>query len=151
MPQTVVRNLTLSLDTSIYANNDLLADTQELADAVKMIDAGAVIQSLTVIDNDDVGQVFDVWILDSNVTFGTENSAPTISDANAVYIQGRIPVAAADYVDLGGSKVACIRGLNLPIKPVAGGTSIYVAVTNGTGTPTFTASGVKLRFGILQG
>ena len=151
MPQTVVRNLTLSLDTSIYANNDLLADTQELANAVKVNDGWGTIQSLTVIDQDDQGQVFDVWVLDSNVTFGTENSAPSISDANAVYILGKIPVAAADYVDLGGVKVASIRNIGLPIKPVDGGTSIYVAVTNGTGTPTFTAAGVKLRFGIVQG
>ena len=84
MPQTVVRNLTLSLDTSAYANNDLLADTQELANAVKVNDGWGTIESLTVIDQDDQGQVFDVWILDANVTFGTENSAPSISDANAV-------------------------------------------------------------------
>ena len=38
MPQTVVRSLTLSLDTSAYANNDLLADTQELTNAVKVND-----------------------------------------------------------------------------------------------------------------
>ena len=109
------------------------------------------IESLTVIDQDDQGQVFDVWVLDANVTFGTENSAPSIPDANAVYILGKIPVAAADYVDLGGVKVASIRNIGLPIKPVDGGTSIYVAVTNGTGTPTFIAAGVKLRFGIVQG
>jgi len=146
MPQTVVRTLTLSLDTSIYANNDLLADTQELANAVKVNDGWGTIESLTVVDADDQGQVFDVWVLDAN-----ENSAPSISDANAAYILGKIPVAAADYVDLGGVKVASLRNIGLPIKPVDGGTSIYVAVTNGTGTPTFTASGVKLRFGIVQG
>lgn len=149
--QTVVRSLTVSLDTSAYANNDLLADTQELTDAVKANDSGGMIQSLTVVDQDDNGQAFDVWILDSNVTFGTENSAPSISDANAVYVLGKIPVAAADYIDLGGVKVASIRNVGLPIKPAAGGTSIYVAITNGTGTPTYTASGIKLRFGIVQG
>ena len=151
MPQTVVRNLVLSLDTNAYANNDVLADTQELKDAVKEIDLGGVIETLTVVDNDDVGQVFDVWVMDSNVSMGTENAAAGITDANAKFILGRIPVAAADYVDLGGSKVATIRNVGLAIKPAAGTTSVYVAVVNGTGTPTFSAAGVTLRFGITQG
>lgn len=151
MPQTVVRSLTMSLDTNAYANGDVIAATQELPNAVKVIDGWGTIESLTVIDNDDQGQVFDVWVMDANVAMGTENSAPNISDADAVSILGRIPVAAADYIDLGGSKVASIRNIGLPIKPVDGGTSIYVAIVNGTGTPTYTAAGLKLRFGIVQG
>ena len=51
-----------------------------------------------------------------------------------------------------GFKSKGYNGVILPdIMPVDGGTSIYVAVTNGAGTPTFTAAGVKLRFGIVQG
>lgn len=152
MPQTVVRTLTLSLDTSAYASGDLLADTQELADAVKMNDAGGIIQSIVAIDADDqTASAYDVYILDSNVSMGTENSAPSITDANAAYILGKIAIATGDWNDLGGCKVASLRGLNLPIKPASGSTSVYVAVVNGAGTPTFTASGVKLRFGICQG
>jgi len=151
MSQTVVRTLTMSLDTNAYANGDVIAATQELPLAVKVEDGWGMIESLTVIDNDDQGQVFDVWVMDSNVAMGTENSAPNISDADAVSILGRIPVAAADYVDLGGSKVASLKNIGLPIKPANGSTSIYVAIVNGTGTPTFTAAGIKLRFGIVQG
>lgn len=151
MSQTVVRSLTLSLDTNAYANGDVLAATQELPNAVKAIDAGGVIESLTVIDNDDVGQAFDVWIMSANVSMGAENGAPDITDANALYLLGRIAVAGADYVDLTGSKVASLKNVGLPIIPAAGTTSVYVAVVNGTGTPTFTAAGVTLRFGIRQG
>lgn len=146
---TVVRTLTLSLDTSAYASGDLLADSQEVADAVLENDRGGILQTLTVIDKDDQGAAFDVWITDANVTFGTENSAPSISDANAANILGRIQVTTGDYYDLGGCRVAHLSGLAMPIKPVAGGRSIYVAAVNGTGTPTYTASGVVLRLGIL--
>lgn len=149
--QTVVRSLTMSLDTSAYSSGDTIADTQELPDAVKVNDAGGILQSLTVIDKDDQGVAFDVWLMDANVSMGTENSAPNISDTNAASIIGRVAVATGDYVDLGGCRVANIKNINLPIKPVAGGTSIYVAIVNGSGTPTFTASGVVLRFGIVQG
>ncbi len=152
MSEIVVSPLTLSLDTNIYANNDLLADTQELANAVKVIDGWGMIESLTVIDADDVGQAFSVFVMNTSTSFGTENSAPNISDANILAgTLGYIPVAAADYVDIGGAKVATVRNVKLAIKPVSGGTSIYVAVVNGTGTPTYTAAGVSLKFGIVQG
>ena len=146
---TIVRTLTLSLDTNAYASGDLLADRQEVTDAVLSNDSGGILQTVTVIDKDDQGAAFDIWITDADATFGTENSAPSITDANAASILGRVQVTTGDYTDLGGAKVAHLTGLAMPIKPVSGGRSIYVAAVNGTGTPTYTASGVVLRFGIL--
>lgn len=148
--KTTVVAVTLSLDTSAYAAGDLLADTQALANAVRINDYGGVLQSLTVVDKDDQGVSLDVYILDVNVSLGTENAAPSITDPNAVNIIAIIPVVSTDYRDLGGVRVASYSGLGLPIVPAAGTRDCYVAVVNGTGTPTFTASGVVLNFGILQ-
>lgn len=140
-------SVTLSLDTSIYASGDLLADTQEIASALPSV-TGSVLQSLVVIDKDDVGAAFDIYILSENVSLGTENSAPSITDANASKILAIIPVTTLDYKDLGGCKVAAFdnlgRGLSVPL-----GTSLYVAVVNGTGTPTYTASGIVLNLGLV--
>lgn len=152
MPQTVIRSVAMSTDTNAYGAGDLLADTQELADAVKVNDAGGIIESMTIIDGADNGSILDVYILSSNISMGTENSAPNISDANAKSaILGKISLVAADYADIGGSKVATKSNLGLPIKPVSGGTSIYVAIVNGSGTPTFGAADITLTFGIVQG
>jgi hypothetical protein len=143
-------DVTLSLDTSAYASGDLLADTQAVANAVRFNAGTGVLHSVMVIDEDDNGVAFDLYFASASATFGSENSAPSISDANAREILGIVPVATSDYKDLGGVKVAIKTGLNIIIKGATGSTSIYVAAVNGSGTPTFTASGLKLRVGIVQ-
>jgi len=136
--------VTLSLDTAIYASGDLLADTQEVADWVVNGGPEMILQSLTVIDEDDQKVAFDVYFLSSNVSMGTENAAPSITDANARSILGLHSVLAADYKDLGGVGVASYKNIGLTL---FGSPSLYVAAVNGSGTPTFTASGIKLRLG----
>lgn len=143
-------DVTLSLDTSAYASGDLLADTQAVASAVLSNAGTGILHSVTVIDEDDQGVAFDLYFLSANNSMGTENSAPSISDANARDILCRVQVATTDYYDLGGVRIADVHGLNRIIKGASGSTSIYVAAVNGSGTPTFTASGLKLRIGILQ-
>lgn len=142
--------VTLSLDTSAYASGDVLADTQQIDAAFSLADGRGVLHSLMVIDEDDQGAAFDVYILSGSGSMGTENAAPSISDANARTILCRIPVLTSDYADLGGVKVANLSGLNRVVSAASGTDDLYVAVVNGSGTPTFTASGVKLRLGIIE-
>jgi len=143
-------DVTLTLDTSAYASGDLLVDTQVVASAVRLSDGKGILHSIMVIDEDDQGAAFNLYFLSANNTFGSVNSAPSISDANARDILCVVPIATTDYYDLGGVKVADLHGLNRIIKGASASTSIYVAAVNGTGTPTYTASGLKLRIGILQ-
>ena len=143
-------DVTLSTDTSAYGSGDLIADTQVVATCVRANDAFGVLASAVVIDEDDQGAAIDLWFLSANNTLGTENSAPSISDANAREILGYVAVAAADYKDLGGVKIASKTGVNLPIKPATGTDDIYVAVVSNGSTPTYTATGLKLRLGFLS-
>lgn len=144
--------VTLTLDTSPYASGDLLADSQAIAAALRVTNGYAILHSVHAIDEDDQGVAFDIYILDSNVSMGTENSAPSITDANGRTILGPpIAIAVADWKDLGGCRIAGRDGINKVCQGADATTSLYVAVVNGTGTPTYTASGVRLRFGFLQG
>lgn len=145
---TTIFTVTLSLDTAAYASGDVLADTQQMDAFFAATDHGATIQSISVIDQDDQKSAFTIFLLNANVSLGTENSGPSISDANALNVIGKHAVATADYIDLGGVSVAHYSGLAIPVKAVSGTDDLYVAVLNGTGTPTYTASGVKLIFGI---
>ena len=140
--------VTLSLDTSIYASGDLLADTQEIAAA--LLDSGgtAKLVAMRVADEDAQGAAFDVYLTSVVTSFGTENSAPNISDANLRNVQHVIPVDTGDYRTVSGTKFADFSELDLPVVAVA--TSMYVAVVNGTGTPTYTASGVRITFWFAQ-
>lgn len=147
---TALFDVTLSLDTSAYASGDVLADTQVLTSLFRITDGTGVLQSIQVIDQDDQKQAIDFYYLSANQSLGTENSAPNISDANAVNIVGPFSVAAADYKDLGGVSVAKISNIGQPIVAVSGTANGYIGAICNSGTPTYTASGIKLRIGILR-
>lgn len=146
---TVV-TVALTLDTSAYASGDLLADAQVVTNAMRANDATGLLTSLVVVDEDDQGAAFDIYILDANVSLGTENAAPSVSDADARNILARIPVSTSDYADLGGVRIARPSFDPIVVSPASGTRNLYVAVVNGSGTPTYTATGVRLRLGFLQ-
>ena len=149
--RTEIIEVTLSLDTSAYASGDVLADSQVVTNATRVADVGGLIQSVTLIDQDDQKVALDLYFLSANVSMGSENAAPSISDADALnLLLPKVSFGTADYTDLGGVAVAGISNLAIPIKPASGTRNIYVAAVNGTGTPTYTAAGIKLRIGILQ-
>lgn len=139
-----------TVDTSAYGASDLLADTQEIAEAVDETGRPALLQSLTILDTDDqTGSAYDIYILDRNVSMGTENAAPSITDANAVAILGLpIAIASADWKDLGGAKVAGKDAIGKLVKPNTG-RSLYAAIVNGAGTPTFASGIIQVRFGFI--
>lgn len=147
---TVVTSITLSTDTSAYASGDLIADTQQINGFFRKTDGTGVVQSITIIDEDAQGVALYVAFMSTSTTWGTENSAPSISDANLTAgLLGFVAVATSDYVTVSGTKIACIKNIGLPVKAVSGTDDIYIAVLNGTGTPTFTASGLEMRIGAL--
>lgn len=149
MAQIRFYDLTLSTDTSIYANGDLLADTQSLTGVFRQNDAGGLVRSVMVVDTDDQTlYTFSLYFLDGTGSLGTENSAPSATDAVCQTVLARVDFATADGLDLGGSKVYSKTGLSIPVKSISGTKNLGVAAVIITGTPTHTASGVKIRIGI---
>lgn len=147
--ETRIYDLTLTTDTSIYANGDLLADTQSLSGVFKQNDGAGIIRSVIVCDTDDQTlYTFAVYFLSGTGSLGTENSAPSATDAVCQTVLARVDFATTDGLDLGGSKVYSKTGLSIPVKAITGTTNLGVAAVVTTGTPTHTASGIKLRIGI---
>lgn len=146
-----VLSFTPTLDTNIYAADDVLFDTTALAGMFRIAGGRALVQSLAVIDSDDQGVAFDLFFLQTNVTIGTFNGAPSISDANAVAscIRRICRVEASDYLDLGGCKVANKDGIGAMIEAAVGVTGGYLAAITRGGTPTYSASGLLLRLGLF--
>lgn len=143
-------DVTLTLDTSIYASGDVLSSTATITDAVRVNGGTGILQSVTLIDQDDQKAQLKLFIFDTNVSLGTLNAAPTISDANALSIIGTpISFEVSDYTDLGGVSVAGKENIGKIVKSASGSRNLFVAALNGTGTPTFTAAGIKLRLGFL--
>lgn len=141
--------ITLSLDTAIYASGDVLADTQAVTGAIRSAGASAILQSLSLLDKDDNAAAgIDLVFLNANVSLGTENAAPNISDANAAAILGIVSLVSGDFIDVGGAKVASKANIGLLVTP-ATGTTIYVAAIT-RGTPTQSAAGIVLTLGVKQ-
>lgn len=146
---TRVRDVTLSTDTSAYANADLLADTQSVDAFFNAVDGTGSIKSLTVIDTDDQTlYTFSIWFLDGTGSLGTENSAPSATDAVCQTILAKVDFATTDGLDLGGSKVYSKTGLSIPVKAIAGTDDLGIAAVVTTGTPTHVAAGIRVRIGV---
>lgn len=148
--ETEIIPVTLSLDTSSYADNDVLAAPQEVQNVARIPGGVVTIGSLVLLDEDDQGVDIDVLFLDADGSIGSENAAVGPTDAVARTILGHVSVTSADYTDLGNSQMATKRGLGLPIKAAAGTTSIWIAAVVRSGTPTFTASGIRLKLGVYR-
>lgn len=145
----VLSTVVFTLDTLIYASGDVLADTQVLSNAFRVADGTGLLQSVRLVDKDDLGMAMFLVLLSANVALGAENGAPAITDANADSILGILPILTTDWVDVGGARVATFRSLSLAVQAATGTKDLYVALLNSTGTPTFTANGITGRFGIL--
>lgn len=144
-------DVALTLDTNIYAANDLLADTQAVA-SVFLNGNPVVLYDLRVLDEDDQGQAIDILFLRSNTSLGTENLAYAPTDAMGREILKKVSILAGDFVDEGAFRSAyksLMDGIGCVLQPTTG-TTLYIAAVCRSGTPTYTAAGVRAQFGVFQ-
>ena len=144
-------DVTLTLDTSIYADGDVLSDTATLTNAMRVAAGGGTLRSIVLIDEDDQGTALDVVFFKATQSLGTKNSAPNISDSAARDCLGSVNIATTDYIDLGGVRVATKRDLNLALESASGSRDIFIGTITRGGTPTYTANGLRVKIGIEQG
>jgi len=142
-----VVEVTLSLDTSIYASGDVLAAPQEIANFFPRQGGTGVIQSIQVLDKDDQGVAMDLVFMNATGSLGAENAAVGPTDAVADTIVGIVVVATGDYVDLVNSKLAVKANVGLLVGSST--QSLFVGAITRGGTPTHTASGVTLKIGVM--
>jgi hypothetical protein len=145
----IVLDVTLSLDISgAYADNDVLAATQEIKHAFLRQGGRAILDTVILLDEDDNAQDVDLVFLSADNALGTENMAVSITDAHARDIIGVVSVATADYCDLVGCQVATKRDLGLHMQAGSSSTSLFIGAILRSGTPTYTAAGIKLKLAL---
>jgi hypothetical protein len=147
-PSTVI-SLTVTVSNTAYASGDLLFETETLTNAVRVTGGTGVIYNITVFDPDDQGAALELYISDTWCTWGTENAAASAADSCVDDVLcGPISVTAADYADVGGSRVAKVAPACL-VKAVAGSRDLYITgVSRGTGT--YAGGLMVLHVGVLQ-
>lgn len=145
----VAKQVIPTVEAAAYSAGDVLFDTTAIAGASRVAGASCVLRSLSLLDKDDnTAAQIDLVFLSANVSVGTLNGAPTITDANAAKILAIVPVPAANFIDVTGSKVATVTGLDVRLTPDSG-TTIYVAAI-ARGTPTQTLLGIVLNLQLQQ-
>lgn len=139
----VSKSVTFVADAgNVYASADLVSDLVEVPNFFEQAGGCRMLKGVTLLDkSDNAAAVLNLVFSQTSTSLGTINSAPNISDANLLADKLKFyPIAAADFLDVGGAKVATVVR-DLPLQAAAGATSIWVGVINGAGTPTFAAAG----------
>jgi hypothetical protein len=145
MTQPNVIDVTPVLDANILANNDVFMVAYEIP---QVFNKGVArrLKSVVVLDTDDQNQAFDLIFSNATITLGTANAAITISDADAAKVVGSVRMVVATHAyDLINSTLFTQGGLDIIMQPVT--SSLWVSGVVRSGTPTYTAAGMKIKLG----
>jgi hypothetical protein len=143
-----VLDFTPTLDTSIYADNDVLFISTVLT-GVPDIEGGTVeLVSAICFDGDDQATEVEVFFTTSATTPGTINGALSAADTVFDDIVGRAHFVT--FNDLINSQNCVLTGQAQIMQCAAGSKDLYVFGVVRSGTPTYTASGMKFKFGFKR-
>ena len=149
---------TMTTPTAEVASGDVLADTQQLflesrgtdPNAMPRNSGSLILVNAQVIDKGDQAPALDIVVLRSNVSLGTENSAPDISDANAVEVLKVINIEAGDYNDMGAWQLAEKVQIATVLQGDVDAKTLYVGlIARETYTPG-AASNLVVRLGVMR-
>jgi hypothetical protein len=144
----VVLDFTPTLDTSIYADNDVLFISTVLT-GVSDQEAGVVeLVSAVCFDGDDQGTEVEVFFTTNSTTPGTINAALSAADTVFDDIVGRAHFST--FNDLINSQVSVLTDQAQVMQCAAGSKDLYVFGVVRSGTPTYTAAGMKFKFGFKR-
>lgn len=141
------------LDTSAYADNDVLFNSVEIPNAMFASGRCGELISISGHDLSDQAIAMDLIFSKSELTLGTVNSAVTAANAaiTAAGFLGHVRIATTDYIDLvNGQGFTKLLSPALMIEAAAGSKSIWMAGVTRGGTPTYAAAGLVFNFGIRR-
>lgn len=140
---------TPTLDTAIYAANDVLFATAGLTLA-RANDKCVALMSLAGIDKSKQKPAMTLFFYQTNVTSAAANAANNMSDADAINCLGFQSIASGDWKDLANNSFFSLKNINLLLEPATGTTTVYVVGILDAGTPTFAVGDLVLKLGMVQ-
>ncbi len=149
--KSIVVSVTPTLDTNIYASGDQLCTANVLTAALDNTKGTGAILSVIVLDKQKRNAAMEILFFNSEPTIASAvNAALDISDSEmAAKFLGKVSVAGADYIDLLGCSVCAKVNVGILLQGVAGSRDLYM-VLQSKGTPTYAASDLVIKVGILQ-
>jgi hypothetical protein len=150
----IITSVALTMTAGSGDDGSIVADMTAVANAVRANNGFCVLESVVVLDKDDVGAALWILFASKNNSLGTKNAAPDISDANAEYIYSAVKIDTTDYVDVGGAKIATLgkynQKLGQMIQADTATTTIYVGVLRASAGSTYSASGLTLKIALQR-
>ena len=138
--------------TNACSDAEVIFQGDEIENAVAVNGGTCILQSVGLLDDDDNGGTIDLVFFDSNVELDDSDDGTVIDAAD-----GSIPdsilgvVTISTYFDGVAWKYGHKENIGLVLKAAAGSKSIYVAGVNRSGGDlTWTASGIRLKLGIVK-
>lgn len=149
---TIVSSTVTMSVAGAYASGDYMGTStspQAFSDVVRGTAKTGIIKSIVISDKITTANVaMELWLLSSTFVAPTDNAAWTISDAEALTVQGIIALPTANWYASGANQIYYDGTLCIPIKPSA--TSLYYALVARGVTPAFTSADLTINLGILQ-
>ena len=145
---------TPTLDTNAFATGDLIgSEAIDLSSAVLGVSdqsegGSGIIDSVVITDLDAQSANLDVLFFDTDPTNSTytENAEFDLHDTDLVSLVGVAHIT--DWTDFKDNSMGQAHNLNIPFVLNTGATLFAVLVSRGA--PTYGASGLTLRVGVLQ-
>ncbi len=146
-PAEIVVTPTIS-DTTANAAGDYVGQNTTpitLTGVADFAGHSATLRNVVITDKDKQSQPLEIWLFNASPTVPNSNAAWNVSDADAANCVGVIPVTAWYESTLNSIGMAAP---NLKVKTNASANLFAALVTRGT--PTYSASGLQLRFFFSQ-
>lgn len=146
IPSSPVSSGGLTTASTAYSIGDVLGTGWTIPNAAKASGGTGRVVGVTLSDYADITTSVSLFFFQGSVTFGTDNSGPSLSDADSLKFVGRVDLAMAD---LGGVRLGAEHSLSLPY--VLDGTDLYVyAITNVAHTFFGAVTDLRLRVSVTR-
>tara|TARA_R100000742_G_C4274950_1_gene95160 strand:- start:1319 stop:1825 length:507 start_codon:yes stop_codon:yes gene_type:complete len=148
---TDVITVTLVSTTNACATNEVIFQGEELENIVSVKGGACVIQSIGLLDDDDNGEPIDLVFFDSNVELDDSNDGTTIDAADGTIPDSILGVVnLTNYFDGVNWQYGHKENIGLTLKAASDTKSVWVAGVNRGSSATWTASGLRIKVGVIK-
>lgn len=112
-------------ETTAYAKDDVVFAPIEISDVVFSEGDTVLLESVKLIDGDELNKAIDLIFLKSEVSIGAVNAAASVP-SGAEYL-GTVKIAKTEYTDLGAFSVAEKKNVNEIFAAASDAKSLWVA------------------------
>lgn len=131
----------LTTATTSYSVGDVLGTGWSFTGAARANGGTGRVIGAVLLDAGDVIAGVDLYLSAASITFGTDNAAPSVSDADAAKLGMVIGMSA---LDVGGARLAQAHGLSVPY--LCDATTLFVYARTRDAHPVFaSATDLTLR------